>query len=295
VALARTTLLHRLYVRALKGPAYAAATEAVGPAKVSNVSALAVTGQGAVYWASEAAVGVVTPANAPPAGPGGRLRGLAVDITGNLVVLEQSALRPIGAQPMPLNVTRGTGAIEPLKSPDAAVQLSSGDWLVMDDNERGIQKFSKTGAYVGPFVAAKVTRLAVNASDEIAGLDRDQKAVILYDANGKTTGRIPLKGTGYDLQNPEDLTYDVFGHLYVLDRGSIAVFSPYVAQAGAAAPAAAGAAATSAPAGRSYRLLTLFSEPQSPTAFRRASAFALDPSGAVYLYDDRAERVLVYR
>jgi sugar lactone lactonase YvrE len=143
---------------------------------------------------------------------------------------------------------------------------------------------------VGPFAAAKLTRLAVNASDEIAGLDRDQKAVVLYDTAGKTTGRIPLKGTGYDLQNPEDLTYDAFGHLYVLDRGAIAVFTPYAATPAAAGPTPAPAAA------RSYRLLTLFTEPQTvPTAFRRASAFALDPSGAVYLYDDRAERVLVYR
>ena len=38
------------------------------------------------------------------------------------------------------------------------------------------------------------------------------------------------------------------------------------------------------------------SRPQADAAgFRRATAFALDRSGTVYLYDDRAERVMVYR
>jgi hypothetical protein len=114
IALARTTLLHRLYVRALRGPAYTATGEAVGPAKLSNVISLAVTGRGASVG-ERAAVGVVTPASAPPAGPGGRLRGLVIDQAGNLVVLEQSALRPIGAQPV-LSVTEGTGAVEPLRA-----------------------------------------------------------------------------------------------------------------------------------------------------------------------------------
>ena len=36
--------------------------------------------------------------------------------------------------------------------------------------------------------------------------------------------------------------------------------------------------------------------PQADAAgFKRATAFALDRSGTIYLYDDRAERVMVYR
>jgi len=245
---------------------------------------------------------VATPANATPPGPPGRFSSFAIDTNGGVVLVEQSALRPIGGQPIPLNVMRGTGMVEALKGADAAVQLSSGDWLVMDDTERGIQKFGRTGTYVGAFAATRVHRMAVNASDEIAGLDRDQKTILFFDPSGRNTGKMVLKGTGFDLQNPEDIAYDAFGHLYVLDRGSIAVFTPF--GTGAAAPAAgakpappmATAAQTPAPpTARTYRLLTLFTEPPSPTAFRRATAFAVDASGAIYLYDDRAERVVVYR
>jgi hypothetical protein len=31
---------------------------------------------------------------------------------------------------------------------DAAAQMSNGDWLIMDDDEKGLQRFSRTGTYV---------------------------------------------------------------------------------------------------------------------------------------------------
>ena len=46
----------------------------------------------------------------------------------------------------------------------------------------------------------------------------------------------------------------------------------------------------------SYRLVTLFAEPKtSTTGFHKATAFAVDDSGAIYLYDENAKRILVYR
>ena len=45
-----------------------------------------------------------------------------------------------------------------------------------------------------------------------------------------------------------------------------------------------------------YSLVTQFTAPEKdPAAFRKATAFAVDPSGAVFLYDERAQRVMVYR
>ena len=164
----------------------------------------------------------------------------------------------------------------PLSKIDGAAQLYNGDWLVMDDDAKGIQRFSKTGEYMNQFSASRVTRLTVNALDEVAGLDRDQKGVVFFDGAGTVTGRIPLKGTGYEFTNLEDLAFDAFGYLYVLDRTAIGVFSRF--------------------GGTAYKLVAMYTEPATnPTAFRRATAFALDLSGGLYLYDDRAARVLVYR
>jgi hypothetical protein len=131
-----------------------------------------------------------------------------------------------------------------------------------------------------------VTRIALNALDDIAGIDRDQKAIALWDPSGKPIGKIPFKGAGYDLQNPEDLAFDAFGHLYVLDRTAIAVFGPH--------PTAG--AAPAADRGTAYKLLTIHAAGErATTGLRRGTAFAVDRAGTVFVHDDRAQRILVYR
>lgn len=306
-ALARITLLHRLYVRAPKSPAYALTSETVGPARLDDVSALAVTPRGFLYWSTDSTVGTNAPATEPRVPALGKPRGLAVDTAGLVTVLETSALRPLVGDPMPLLVGNSKGQQVSLDHVDAAVQLSNGEWVVMDGGDKYLLRFSRTGQYVGGFATAKATRLAVNAVDDVAALDRDEKAVVFFDAAGKLIGKLPFKGAGYELSDPQDLAYDSFGHLYVLDRRAIVVFSPYAPAAPAAAAPAAGrrgggppasAPAAAAPAVRtvSYRLLAAFSEPEkSTTGMDRARAFALDASGGVYLYDERAHHVLVYR
>ena len=298
-ALSRITLLHRLYVRARGGPAYLLSSESLGPAKIDNGLAVKVTGRDAIYWAGEATLGSAAPANAerPPAAT--KPRGLTLDNTGSLVVMDGGLLRLSGGATVPLLVPRSNGTPETLTKIESVVQLSNGDWLVMDGNEKAIHRFTRAGAYARPFATARVSRLAVNAFDEVAGLDRDQKGVVFFDAAGKALDRLPAKGTGYDLQNPEDLTYDAFGHLYVLDRSAIAVFSPYPSAPVIGAARVVGAAApASNPTNRAgaYRLVTFFAESEkTPAGLHKGTAFAVDSSGAVYLYDDRAQRLLVYR
>jgi hypothetical protein len=205
---------------------------------------------------------------------------LTTDTAGNLAAIDTAGLRPFGGTFVAFMMPRQNAPPVPLNKIDAAVQLYAGDWLVADEDVRGIHRFSRTGEYLGQFSATRVTRLAVNAKDEIAGVDREQKGVVFLDDAGAVTGRIPPKGPGYDFPNLEGLTFDRFGHLYVLDRTAVGIFNP--------------GAATASP--RTYALITVYTEPAgNPTSFRRATAFALDLSGGLYLYDDRAERVRVYR
>lgn len=291
-ALARTTVLYRLYVRARGGaPAYALASDSVGPGKIENFVGLALTPKGALYLGTESGVSAVFPADAPKPPAVIRPRALVIDAAGSLTVLEQAMLHPATGDPFSLPVLRPNGVTEALNKISTAAQLSNGDWVVGDENEKSLQRYSRVGKYLNIFSTSRLSRVATDGLDDIAGLDRDQKAITLLDASGKPTGHIPYKGAGYEIQNPEDLTFDAFGHLYVLDHSAVFVFSPFPAAAEATGPKAA-----PAPVGVSYRLLTTYTEPdKSPGAFRKALGFAIDRAGTMYLYDDHAQRILVYR
>jgi len=100
------------------------------------------------------------------------------------------------------------------------------------------------------------------------------------------------------VQNPEALAYDAFGHLYVLDHTALVIFSPFPPPADPSTPkpATPTTPTTTTDRAATYHLLTVYSEPEkSPGAFRKATAFAIDRTGTVYLYDDHAQRILVYR
>jgi outer membrane protein assembly factor BamD (BamD/ComL family) len=304
-ALGHISLLNRLYVRAKSGPAFVLSTDAAGPTKLENVMALTLTKSGAIYYATDQGVGPAVPLDAPKPPAAVKPRGMTVDSGGNLVIVDGGVLKPMtGTKTTAFFLPRSNGVQQPLVKLQGIIQLSNGDWIVSDEDEKGLFKFSRDGKYTGIYSPSKISKLAVNAIDEVAAVDKDQKSIVIFDASGKTLTKIPLKSTtpAYELQDVQDLTYDVFGHLYVLDRAQIAVFSPYTAPAaagarGAAAPAPPPAAGRgAAPAGMTYRLVTLFAEPEkSTTGFHKATAFAVDDSGAIFVYDDNAKRILVYR
>lgn len=295
-ALAQTTLLHRLYIRARTNPAYVLSAETIGPAKLQNVVSLALSSRPTLFYAAESGLGILTTGSPDRPQTVVRPRGLVVDRNGAVVAFDATSLRPATGNPILLSLPQSGGTPKPLTDLEAAAQFSNGDWLITDGDDRSIQRFSGAGTYVGVFAAGRLAPLVVTATDDVVGVDRDAKTIVVFDSTGKSTARIPFRGAGYDLQNVEDLAVDAFGHVYVLGREAIAVFSPYPATPATPATPAAPAAAAAASRATTYRLVTLFAPPQADTtAFKRATAFALDPSGAIYLYDDRAEKVMVYR
>jgi outer membrane protein assembly factor BamD (BamD/ComL family) len=295
-ALDRISLLHRLYSKGKGTPLYTASAETVGPPRLENVFSLLLTPRGALYYANEESVGVAAPATATPPPAARRPRVLTMDATGQVFVIEEFDLRGVTGPPIRLLRPRQGEDPEPLKNIRDAVQLSTGEWLIADEDTRGIHKFSPSGDYGGLWGQAKLSGLALNAVDEVAGIDRDQKVIVTFDRTGKPIDRLPFRGGGYQFENVEDVAFDEFGHLYVLDREAVGIFTPHPpGKDGVTAPAAPADPRT--PPSR-YRLVSVFSElaTKVPTAFRRATAIAVDPTGALYLYDaDRAKRIKVYR
>ena len=289
-ALARLTLLHRLYVRAPNGAAYALSTDTVGPARLDNVVSMIADGASAIYVATGNSVAAITPAGAPAPPAVARPRGLALDNQGRVAVLDTSTVRMTGGDFGPLALPRPNGVPQQLEQIQSAAQFSTGDWLVVDGGQKGILVFNQASAVVGVIGTSRVTRVALNGFDEIAGLDRDRKGIGLWDPAGNAVGLIPFRGAGYELQNPEDLAFDAYGHLYVLDRTAIAVFGPHPASPEGTVPS------TAAARGAAYRLLTVYSAGErATTGLRRATAFAIDRAGTAFVHDDRAQRVLVFR
>lgn len=288
-ALTRGSLLFRLYVRAKSGSLFTFDPQASSPSRTENITSILAT-RGGVYFATENAVGKVSAAGDPPPSTT-RPRTLTQDSEGRLYAVEPGLIRPQTGAPIPLAVTREGGGSKALEKIVAMVATSTGDWIVADEDERSLHRFSSAGRHLGAFAPARVTRLTINDFDDVAGIDRETKAIVFFDAGGKVVGRLASKGTGYEFDNPIDITYDALGHLYVLDRATVFVFGP--APSGGTAPAAAPAASSTAPV---LRLMAAFTEPEkNPGAFRRATAFAIDASGTMYLADERAPRILLYR
>jgi DNA-binding beta-propeller fold protein YncE len=176
--------------------------------------------------------------------------------------------------PVLLTIPKPDKTPRPVDQIRAAVVLSTGDVIVADAYSNAAHRFAMSGKYIAPFATIDALRLAVNAQDQVAMLERDGKSVALLDRDGKTIRRIANKGTGYEFRNPVDVAFDPLGHLYVLDRDSSSVF-------------------VFKPTGA---LVSSFTVPEkSPGAFRKPKAMTLDSAGRIFIYDDRTENVLIYQ
>lgn len=274
------TILNRLYVRPPAQPAYVPAERSIAGAggRLRDVSALAFAPDGSLYVASRSGISVFDSRGVPVRAAGaGEIRDMALDPRGRAVAVQKALVVLETARPPASLVTltvppSGGGAARVLGDLSAIAVLSSGDWLVADRSMRGVYRFSPAGKYIGPFATGRISRIAVDPSDNVALLDDDAKTVSVHDRSGKAVTRIATKGTGYVFSDPEDLAFDPLGYLYVLDRAAVLVFAPR-----ASAP------------------LVTFSDPRPAGGLRRGTALAVDSAARLYVYDDAAERVLVYQ
>lgn len=185
----------------------------------------------------------------------------------------QGVIRGEGRSPLTLGTARSNGRIEPIDI-DAAAAVSTGDLIVANRSQKTLVRFWADGRPKGEIAKAiGARRLAVSEQDTLAALDVDQKTITLLSRDGRVTGRIADRGAAYQLKQPGDIAFDALGHLYVLDRSVVHVFS-----------------------GRGDRLLTTFTSPEkSAGTFSNGEAIALDAAGRLYIYEGRTDMVQVYR
>jgi outer membrane protein assembly factor BamD (BamD/ComL family) len=157
---------------------------------------------------------------------------------------------------------------EPLDRILAAALLPGGSFLVSDEDENSVFRFGAAGELEGRFFKDarkwEVTRIVMDGERSLYLLDREEKMIAICDESGHTVRTIGPSG----LRDPVDLVVDPFRNVYVADEDEgILVFN-----------------ARGEP----------FFEIGGPE-LRKATAVALDATGAVLVYDDRSDQVLRYR
>ena len=274
-ARAWNTTLYRLYVRPPLQPPYVASGRSIaGPGgRLKDVEAIALAPDGKLGVATRTGILVIDERGAisrqsAAADP----RQVSFDERGRLFVVQKTLVGREGDKGIQrLTLTASTSAgPKLLQDISAGTRLSTGDLLVADREARIVARFDTTGKFLGRFAAARITRIAVGRNDEVAMLDSESKGVVWTDRSGTVLARIPARGAGYVLEAPADLAFDMFQHLYVLDKTQVVVFAP------------------------GGKLVATFT-PDAQSAFKSGTALALDGAARLYVYDDAQGRVLVYQ
>ncbi len=276
-ALNYNSIIYRLYVRPPAQPPYSFANRFVGGAseKFQDVFGIAIDDSGRVLLGHKQGVAVFdAKATLVKSVRADEATALFLDERGRLMFARRDALMTETAESTTITAPAPDGKIRQVEEIPAVVAMSDGDRLIADRKGKSVIRVSTAGKYLGNFLAVNTERLARNRLNDVAAIDRETKGIVVADRDGRLLTRILVKGPGYEFDNPIDLAFDRFGHLYVLDRGkaSIFVFGP------------------------KYRLITTIVFPEKDAgAFRKAQAFALDPAGRLYIFDDRVQRIQVYQ
>jgi TolA-binding protein len=274
-ALNFNTILYRLYLR--KPAPYAFSGRYVGGEKdrPRDVIGILVDGAGRVLLGHRQGITIydakgTVVRNVPAAEPSA----FFLEGRDRVVVARGALLLPEKAPPISLLVPvpgREPRAVEEIP---AVITMADGDRLVADRKGRTVIRVSATGKYVGNFAAVNAERLARNEFDDIAMINRDSKAVVIADRDGKTLTTIPAKGRDYQFEDPADVAFDPLGHLYVLDSRKAAIYV----------------------FGAKNRLLaTIASAGREAGALQKPRAMALDAAGRLFVFDEASQRIQVYR
>jgi outer membrane protein assembly factor BamD (BamD/ComL family) len=269
------TILYRVYLRASPGPAFTASGRTItGPAgRLRDVEALSLAPDGKLGVATRAGILVLDQKGAiARQAPSAEPRQLQFDRQNRLTIVQRSVvLRETERGTQRVALTAATsGGPRLLQDISAGALLSNGDLVVADRDLRSAYRFNPSGQHVAVFAPGRINRLALSVNDRLAVLDGDTRGIVIADRTGKVLTRIPPRGAGYELSAPVDLAFDVFEHLYVLERSHVLIF------------------------GADGKLVATFT-PEPASGFRGGAALAIDPAGRLYIYDEATGRVVIYQ
>jgi TolA-binding protein len=201
------------------------------------------------------------------------LRSLTYSPKGELISAARLAVR-LGPKDLKSFATppdKPGGVPEPLDRITAAVVTPGGSLLVADEKRKRVYRYSDQFEFQGPFPDPKereVSRMIVDGEGEIVLLDRDERTVRVYDETGRLLRTVGGKGASPELRHPVDVAADAARNLYIADEeGGVQVISPQ------------------------GKLLTTIGAAEA----RKPKAITLDPSGALLVYDERAQRILRFK
>ena len=276
-ALNLNTIIYRLYVRQPAQPTYGFSGKGVGneQANYRDVMGVLIDSDGRVLLGHKGGVAIFDKEGAASGAMAAvEPSAFFLDEKNRVVAARGGSLLADRGETLSLAVPTQDGRPRPLEDIPAALTTPRGDRLVADGKAKIVIRISPDGKYLGLFASSPAARMAMNGLDDVAMLDKGSKSISIADRDGKILGKIPDKGTGYELADPIDITYDTMGHLYVLDRGraSVFVFGP-----------------------KNKFIASATIPEKTPGAFMRPAAFGLDPAGRLYIFDERAKRIQVYQ
>ena len=191
-----------------------------------------------------------------------------------LPVAVGNSLQTENAQLVSLAIPQAGGQFKPVEEIPAAVETSKGDWMVRSQG-KGRLALLRREVRVSIGVSCRRGTPRPQSPGRCRDVDRgEQDRADRRPPDGKILRKIGPKGNGYTLENPVDLAFDVFGHLYVLDREKATVF-------------------VFAHDGKLAASFTIAEK--SPGAFQRATAIALDSAARLYIFDERTQHVQIYQ
>ena len=266
-ALERNTILQRLRLRGLPTLRYASTALNGNTTNVRRMVDVAIDSKDRLYAIMRKSVVVFNDSGSPESTiPGEEYRALIMR-EDTPVLVEETGIRVARGPLVPVMVPEQNRLRE---VEIQAAALSGDELLIADRRTKAIHRVAIDGSYRGRVAMVDATRIAVSPQGLIAAIQNQTQSLLLISPDGAVR-TVPAQLPGYHFRSPMDIAFDVLGHLYLLERDSVAIFTP------------------------SGEQLSVFNPGNAPGAFRSGAAFDIDAAGRLFIYDEDGERVLVYQ